>query len=354
MGLVIIPERWEHHIRQSSIDQMLEHLEGFEEYERPGPDLEDLPEGFFKALGAVPNLRTAYGERAFRRELALCARMRRERGALYHFLSGESAVFLTPRHKGENRIMATYHLPPAFMETIIPDKSHFPLHDAVIVIAPNQVDYFRGLAGADKVHLVPLGVETAYFPFGPEAERLPRVLFVGNWLRDFAALTRAVARINERAPDVEVVCVTPPANHARFAGLRAELRSGIPTPELLELYRTSSAFLFPVADCTGNTALLEAMCSGLPVVANRLTLSTGYLSEAVALIADDGDGEAMADACLELVRNERLRRERSHAARQWVEERFDWARVAAMQAELYARFGAEVPVRPALRPGSGA
>ncbi|MEF2144715.1 MAG: glycosyltransferase family 4 protein [Desulfovibrionaceae bacterium] len=353
--LVIIPEKWEHHIRQSCPDQILEHLQDVEEYDHPGPDLDCLPPMFFKNLGCVPNLRTAYGEPAFRREVALCARMQREQGTLYHFLNGESAVFLTPRHKGGNRIMATYHLPAAFMETIIPDKSHFPLHDAVVVVAPNQVEYFQGLAGADKVHFIPLGVEVDVFPFGPAEERCPRVLFVGNWLRDFPALVQATARINALAPEVEVVCVTPEANHPLFAGLDVDLRCNIPTADLLELYRTSSALLFPLADCTANTALLEAMCSGLPVVTNRMILDTGYLTEETAFLAPDGDGEAMADACIELARDEVLRARQSHAIRQWVTERFNWPCVAAMYARLYARLGLEVQLRrPRLLPGGRA
>ncbi len=337
--LWVVPERWDHHIVESSIDCMLRYVPGYELAERPPDALAATPEAFFRHLGCVPNLRTAYGWPSFQREMWLAARLARERGVLLHFLNGESACYLTPRFKGENAVLATYHQPPSFMEEIIPDKSHFPLHDGVVVIAPNQVEYFESLVGVGKVHLVPLGVDVDFFPFGPPEGRVRRCLFVGNWLRDFATLVGAVRIIKDTDPSVEVACVTPKKNHALFTGLDVALLTGIPTADLLELYRTSSAFIFPIADGTGNTALLEAMCGGLPVVANRKVLATGYVSEECACIVDDGDASAMARHCLELTRDEGLRRRKSDAVRQWVAERFNWRRVAAIQREVYASYG---------------
>ena len=337
--LLIVPERWEHHIVQSSIDYMLEYLDGYELFDKPADEVRGLPEGLFRSLGAVPNLRTAYGERSFRRELSLIARLGRVSGTLVHFLNGESAAYLTPRHKGDNTILATYHQPPSFMEKIIPDKSHYPLHDGVIVIAPNQVAYFESITGKGKVHIVPLGIESSFFPFGRPENRVPRVLFVGNWLRDFSTLVDVVSRIKKEAPDIEVHCVTPEKNYHLFNGLDVRLLTGISTEDLLELYRTSSAFLFPVADCTGNTALLEAMCSGLPVVCNRRVLDTGYVHEASAMVTANGDAADMAKHCLELARNNRLRRDKSEAVRQWVVDHFNWPRVADIQREVYAKYG---------------
>lgn len=337
--LLIVPERWEHHIVQSSIDYMLEYIAGYELFDKPGPEIGALPEGFFKAAGAVPNLRTAYAERSFRRELSLIASLAGKKDTLVHFLNGESATFFSPRFKGKNAILATYHQPAAFMEEIIPDKSHFSLHDGVIVIAPNQVEYFERIAGKGKVHLVPLGVEADFFPFGSPEERVERILFVGNWLRDFKTLVKTVSLINDEAPDVEVACVTPEHNHSLFDGLNVRLLSNIPTDQLLELYRTSAAFLFPVEDCTGNTALLEAMCSGLPVVTNRKVLTTGYVNESSAVVVDDRDARAMARHCIELARNEKERRQKSEAVREWVVDMFSWDRVATIQKEVYAKYG---------------
>lgn len=337
--LWVVPERWDHHIVESSIDCMLRSLPGCELVEGPSGDLADVPEAFFRHLECVPNLRTAYGWPAFRREMALAARLARERGVLLHFLNGESACHLTPRFKGENAVLATYHQPPSFMQEIMPDKSHFPLHDGVMVIAPNQVEYFEALTGVGKVHLVPLGVDPDFFPFGPPDRRVRRCLFVGNWLRDFPTLVKTARIIKDKDPGVEVVCVTPEKNHALFAGLDVRLLTGVPTRDLLELYRTSSAFIFPVTDCTGNTALLEAMCSGLPVVANARSASSGYLNAECCRIVDDGDAEAFAGEVLELVNDESLRARLSEAVRQWVVDRFGWPRIAAMQMEVYARYG---------------
>ena len=201
------------------------------------------------------------------------------------------------------------------------------------------MEYFESITGRGKVHLVPLGVEPGFFSFGKPEYRKPRVLFVGNWLRDYPTLVATVTHIKAENPNVEVICVTPAKNHGVFEGLDVRLLDGISTGDLLELYRTSSAFLFPVPDCTGNTALLEAMCSGLPVVTNRKVLDTGYLSKEGAFVTEDGDAEAMTRHCLELVYNCEVRRERSEAVRQWVTDRFNFRRVTEIQLNLYAKYG---------------
>jgi len=164
--LFIVPERFGHHVVESSPDQLLAHIEPFSPYEGRYGTMADLPAHLAEKAGARPNIRTAYGERAFCRELSLMEEMGGRRDMLVHFLNGESAVCLTPRAKGENRIVATYHQPAAFMETIIPDKSHFPLHDAVVVVSANQLEYFEKITGKGRVRHIPLGVETGFFPFG--------------------------------------------------------------------------------------------------------------------------------------------------------------------------------------------
>jgi glycosyltransferase involved in cell wall biosynthesis len=315
---------------------MMRHVPGHELVEAPdqGP-----PEKFFRHLGCVPNLRTAYGWPAFRRELWLAERLADESGVLLHFLNGESACYLTPRFKGQNRILATYHQPPSFMKEIIPDKSHFPLHDGVVVISPNQVEYFESLTGAGKVHLVPLGVAPGHFPFGHPENRVRRCLFVGNWLRDFDTLVETVRIIKKQDPGVEVAVVTPKKNHHLFTGIDVSLMTGVPTEDLLELYRTSAAFIFPVSDCTGNTALLEAMCSGLPVVTNQRALFSGYLNEECCRMVGDGDAEAFAREALELVYDSAHCARQSEAGRQWVTDWFSWERIVDIQKRVYARYG---------------
>ncbi len=355
--LYIVPERFAHHVAESSPDQLAAHLDPYELFEAPYERLADAPEALLRGAGPRPNIRTAYNERAFCRELALIEAMRTRKDMLVHFLNGESACYLSPRYKGENKIVAVYHQPPSFMETIIPDKSHFPLHDAVVVVAPNQTAYFEKITGPGKVRCIPLGVETGFFPFGPFAGRKKRVLFVGNWLRDFYLLAETLARIARIAPDIELLCVTPAKNHAALAGEGIRLLTGLSVAELTTLYATSSVFLHPVADCTANTALLEAMACGTPVVANARAFASGYLSPDMSLVVPDGDAGAMtgampevmpsimADACIRLCRDAPLARRMSEAARQWAADRFDWARIAPLYAELYASLGADIRVR---------
>jgi len=138
------------------------------------------------------------------------------------------------------------------------------------------------------------------------------------------------------------MCVTPAGNHDRLAASGARLTTGLSTSELAALYASSSVFLLPVADCTANTALLEAMACGTPVAANARALAAGYLDEDMSLVTPDGDADALAASCVRLCRDEGLRRRMSEASRQRASDVFDWSRVAPLHAALYAELGADV------------
>jgi L-malate glycosyltransferase len=82
--------------------------------------------------------------------------------------------------------------------------------------------------------------------------------------------------------------------------------------------------------------VLEAMSSGLPVVASRV----GGIPELVTdgktgVLVPPGSSDALAKALIPLLQNRDRRKELGHAARNAVIERFNWARTATETVELY-------------------
>ncbi|HEX5831430.1 MAG TPA: glycosyltransferase family 1 protein [Gemmatimonadaceae bacterium] len=85
---------------------------------------------------------------------------------------------------------------------------------------------------------------------------------------------------------------------------------------LSELYASADLFAFPSVTDTFGNVLLEAMASGLPVIAADVAASREVLGDGGAVLVPGGDGEALADAILRLAASagERARRARqAHA-----------------------------------------
>lgn len=179
-----------------------------------------------------------------------------------------------------------------------------------------------GCAESD-VTVIPPGIDCSRFVVGDRAHELPRLLFVGgDFERKGGDLLLKVFRERLRGK-AELLLVTG-APIAAEPGVR--LYSGLKpnSEELLELYRTSDIFVLPTRGDCYPLVCMEALASGLPMVATRVggipdmvqQGKTGYLVE-----VDDAGG--LGDALLALIENPAERQAMSEQCRQDALSRFD-------------------------------
>ena len=117
------------------------------------------------------------------------------------------------------------------------------------------------------------------------------------------------------------------ANNDRvhWAGFRRDVDALLPGCDLFVLASFEDAF---------PTVLLEAMASGLPVVASRV----GGIPEITEeVLVPPGDAEALANAISELLGDDERRRTMGEAARMRAREQFSTAAWIARLEEIYAR-----------------
>jgi glycosyltransferase involved in cell wall biosynthesis len=271
----------------------------------------------------------------FYAEVSAALRMLRRKNEIYHFVYGENS-YRYLRGIGNNRIICTYHQPPSVFTEVVRDREHVRRLDAIVVVARSQVAFFGEFVGEERVFLVPLGVDTAFFRPGGRGRAGHRIcLSVGQWLRDFEMLRRAIEVVNSQTDGVEFVIVTSQPNYGYFDGLgNVTLKCGIPEEELLRLYQDADLFLLPLLDATANLALLEAMACGLPIVVTDVGGVRDYVDEGCAILVRPGDAEGMAKALLELLSNELRRREMARHSREKALE-FDWKVIAERMKEVY-------------------
>ena len=299
-----------HHATLSGYDQ-LANL-------RPGELLEsrdDEPAGIGLKLLRPMVQRSGnfwYNRNSLRAELRVHKKLMTGRDELVHLLYGEntyrfSGAFGFRRRSRNNRLVATYHTPPARLKELIGNKRQLTALDAVIMMSRNQTEYFASVLPEQKLHFVPHGINTDYFcpgesipPGAPTStENQPfRAITVGHHLRDYDVLAAVANRALQDKLNIEFVVVAREDRTAAVTGIPNVTRqSGISDEELLRLYQTSDALLLPLTEATANNSLLEGMACGLPIISSELQGVRDYAPEDVAL-APVGD----ADRCYELVR----------------------------------------------------
>jgi glycosyltransferase involved in cell wall biosynthesis len=196
---------------------------------------------------------------------------------------------------------------------------------------------------ADKVRIIPLGVDTRLFHPRPEQPRVKgRIVTVTSAdspLKGLSTLLRAVAKLaTER--DARLVVVGSPSGATReqvallALGDRVTFANGLPDDEYAQLLASAEVAVIPSLYEGFSLPAVEHLASGTPLVASR----AGALPEVVgdaAVLVEPGDPEELAAALRELLDDSARRAELAARGLARVRERFAWPAVATATAGLY-------------------
>lgn len=180
---------------------------------------------------------------------------------------------------------------------------------AVIAVSPNNIDDYVGAVGRHpSMTLIPNGVDMSRFgmrartqPDGAQIVQIGRYTSVKNQLSTVHAFRQVV----ERVPDARLLLcgvIEDPAYHAAVGDLVDKLGLAEcvslqgPRSDVAELLFASSAFAMPSRSEGHSIAFLEALASGVPVVASTIR-PFGFAAEFPGVhLCDPDDTNAYADA----------------------------------------------------------
>lgn len=224
---------------------------------------------------------------------------------------------------------------------------HLPRRaDRVIAVSDAIRDALTalGAAAADRVHVIPNGVEWECFPTERQsaAEGGP-VIFTGNLApyQGVDLMLEAFALLHARRNDVRLMIVTdspfaPFEPLARRLGVLDAVDVRRATfAELPALLAAAAVAVNPRIRSAGIAQkLLNYMAAGLPIA--TFEGSAGPVRHEVsALRVPDGDTTAMAAAMERLLTDRPLARALGDAAREHVRREFSWEQVAARVEAVY-------------------
>lgn len=235
-------------------------------------------------------------------------------------------------------LCATFHSCPDTFAENIQGQRHLHHFAAILLMASNQKEFFlrHGVSPA-KIHVVLHGVNTAFFTPGTATEPYT-VLAVGSYRRNFALLRDVVQAVGPEA-GIRFRVIAPQAHKHWFVGQpHVALESGLTDQQLADAYRTASCFLMTAEDATANNGVLEAMASGLPIVAEAIGGIPEYAPAKHSLLTQPLSVQQLRDALLRVKQEAGLRQEMGLASRERALE-LDWRKVAARTQQIYDSLG---------------
>jgi glycosyltransferase involved in cell wall biosynthesis len=157
--------------------------------------------------------------------------------------------------------------------------------------------------------------------------------------------SRLVPRILEQFPDVIFDMVVP--QHARTEPGLASLQKyqavcwhqDLTDEALRSLYQSSTLMFMPMEDSGANTAIVEALACGLPIVTTDVGGIRNYGGLTVFPLVANNDDDACLDLLEQYLAQPELRQAVSAACRLFAEKHLAWPIVAKEYILAYKSFG---------------
>jgi glycosyltransferase involved in cell wall biosynthesis len=123
-----------------------------------------------------------------------------------------------------------------------------------------------------------------------------------------------------------------------FQGFKkVELVDNVTEEQLLRYYRSHALLFLPLTDGTANNTLLEGAACGVPIITSDVGAVRDYLDDKSAIILRLKKTEVIVSTLIDLLNDERKRKELSVSARKQILS-FDWEHIAKRMQRTYEAY----------------
>lgn len=234
----------------------------------------------------------------------------------------------------------------AFYHRLVGPMLHLVWKDAGAVVANSQG--LKALAeGFDNnvdIKIVPNGVDIVRFELKSDLDwDPPKLLWVGRlvYQKGLDILFDALGDLKELPWTLKLVGDGPQRYDLEKIAVKKEIADRIEylgwlgRDDLSRHYGDSNLFVFPSRHEGMPNAVLEAMASGLPVIATRIAGNEELIIPGkTGLLVPPGDTDALKDALSGLLPDPLRRKQMGAAARDRVENHYTWDQVARQYLSL--------------------
>lgn len=297
---------------------------------------------FNKVIGKYYKIQNNWNYRSedILNEIRFCSKI--SNADVSHILYLESHLHLLDKlKKPEKRLFGTIHLPISQWRTEKLQKlSDF---ENLILLYDEEVDAFSKYVSPAKIHVIKHGVDIDFFkPSNSTAVIKNKVLFVGHFLRNFEMTLKVYQAIcKDISSEIQFHFIIPssfrntPVLQKLAQNANVFFHEKLSDEELLEQYQTSYVLVMPMSDSGANTAIVQALSVGLPVITTDTGGIRSYGGGDVFPIIKNNDTTAMAELFSKYFNDEDYRNIISQQQRKFSIENLDWLLTAKQHVNLY-------------------
>ncbi|MCL5429086.1 MAG: glycosyltransferase family 4 protein [Chloroflexi bacterium] len=192
------------------------------------------------------------------------------------------------------------------------------------------------------IRVIPNGVDLDKFQAGDRVWAPARLLFVGRvvYQKGLDLILNALSALKTLDWRLEIVGDGPRVDRLRAQADELGIVERVSFPgwqsrEILpSAYRRANLFVYPSRHEGMPNAVLEAMASGLPVLASRIAGNEELVTEEAGLLVPPEDVQALKSALVQLIPDASARERMGAAARKRVEAQYSWRKVAQAYLDL--------------------
>jgi len=291
--------------------------------------------GLERATASAPS--PFVGPRHEKAALRVLRFLRERPGSVALLSAGENqlgATLCQAPEELQQRLVVCFHQPPSWHRLHWQKPEAYGKLGGIITLCEEQCAFFERQTNR-PVLKINHGVDLKFFHPGSVIPPVsPRLLFVGQWLRDFTTLAESMELIWQWRPDVTLDCVVPRGARNSDALMRlardqrVRWHAGLSAEELRGLYQNATLLFLPIVDATANNAVIEALASGLPVVSSNAGGLQDYLPAECGLLAQPHNPKAHADAVRALISTPAALAAARQKCREHAMTHLDWQQIA--------------------------
>ena len=215
--------------------------------------------------------------------------------------------------------------------------------DAVIANSNGLRDLAVSFDSHIDIPIIPNGVDGAYYTNKAREWSPPRLFSAGRtvYQKGLDLGLRALAQLQDLEWEWRIAGDGPQLDALKSLAQELGMSERVTflgwqsREELTRWYHHSNLFLFPSRHEGMPNAVMEAMSSGLPVVATRIAGNEELVLDGVTgLLVNAEDVNSLRDGLRRLIVEEKMRMRMGRASRRRVEVEYSWENVARQYSEI--------------------
>lgn len=220
--------------------------------------------------------------------------------------------------------------------------------DEVIVVNQETKEIYSQFTAADKIEVIPIGVDVDFFSFNENRDDTKAVT-VGRLVerKGFPDLFRAFVDVVEAFPETELHVIGDGPKRENYEAMVRRLgianavtfHGNIDQEDVRQHLQTARLFVHPSHSESFSPIRLEAMSTGCPVVVTDVIGAGEMVRNGVdGFVVPKRSPDSLASAMLTLFSDDAFTNKLGKSARRRAEQKYSWTRVGESYRDVYESY----------------